>query len=107
MACPTQNMTSRPRLELTGFRLARRNPHCTSQRTHAAEFREKGLSIPLLDLRSRGVNTHRALQLGVSTPLVVVHPASMNPFRQTQKVVQHVPIVGAQGRRKFSFQRRA
>ena len=48
---------------------------------------------------------HRALQLRVSTPLIVVDLASPNPFRQTEKVIEHVPIVGAQGCREFSFKR--
>jgi hypothetical protein len=38
---------------------------------------------------------HRALQLRVSTSLIVVDLASPNPFRQTEKVIEHVPIVGA------------
>jgi hypothetical protein len=38
---------------------------------------------------------HRTLQLWIPTPLIVVDLASLNPFRQTEKVIEHVPIVGA------------
>jgi hypothetical protein len=48
---------------------------------------------------------HRALQLRVSTPLIVVDLASPSPFRQTEKVIEHVPIVSAQGGREFPFKR--
>jgi hypothetical protein len=42
---------------------------------------------------------HRALQLPVPTPLIVVDLASPNAFHQTEKVIEHVPIVGSEGRR--------
>ena len=48
---------------------------------------------------------HRVLQLRISTPLIVVDLASPNPFRQTEKVIEHVPIVGTEGCREFSFKR--
>jgi hypothetical protein len=48
---------------------------------------------------------HGTLQLRVPTPLIVVDLASPNPFRQTEKVIEHVPVVGAQGCREFSFKR--
>ena len=48
---------------------------------------------------------HRALQLRVPTPLIVVDLASPNSFRQTEKVIEHVPIVGSQRRRELSFHR--
>jgi hypothetical protein len=38
---------------------------------------------------------HRTLHLRVSTPLIVVDLASPNPFRQAEKVIEHVPVVGA------------
>src|SRR5271166_583827 len=38
---------------------------------------------------------HRALQLRVPTPLIVVDLASPNSFRQTEEVIERVPIVGA------------
>ncbi len=48
---------------------------------------------------------YRALQLRVPTPLIVVDLASPNSFRQTEKVIEYVPIVGPQRRREFSFHR--
>jgi hypothetical protein len=46
---------------------------------------------------------HGILQLRVPTALIVVDLASPNPFRQTEKVIEHVPIVGSQGRRGLFF----
>ncbi|HYU46232.1 MAG TPA: hypothetical protein VEK84_08655 [Terriglobales bacterium] len=46
---------------------------------------------------------HRAFQLWVPTPLIVVDLASANPFRQTEKVIQHVPVMRSQGRHGLSF----
>ena len=38
---------------------------------------------------------YRTLQLRVPTPLIVVDLASPNSFHQTEKVIEHVPVVGS------------
>src|SRR5271165_3708846 len=48
---------------------------------------------------------HRVLHLRVPTPLIVVDLASPNSFRQTEEVIEHVPVVGSQRRRELSFKR--
>src|SRR5271166_2967886 len=48
---------------------------------------------------------HRALQLRVPTPLIVVDLTSPNSFRQTEKVIEYVSIVGSQRRAELSFHR--
>jgi hypothetical protein len=40
--------------------------------------------------------------LRVPTPLIVVDLASANAFRQTEKMIEHVPIVGSERRWLFS-----
>ena len=46
----------------------------------------------------------RAFQLRIAAPLIIVDLARTDPFRQAEKVVQDVPIVGPQGRRKGTFE---
>jgi hypothetical protein len=41
--------------------------------------------------------------LRVPTAVIVVDLTSPNAFRQTQKVIEHVPVVGAQERRGSFF----
>jgi len=47
---------------------------------------------------------YRVFQLRVPTSLIVVDLASANAFRQTEKVIEHVPIMRSQGRRELSFE---
>src|SRR5882724_10465665 len=47
----------------------------------------------------------RAFKLRVPTPLIIVDLTRSNTFRQTEKVIQHMPIVRSQGCRELSFKR--
>ncbi len=46
---------------------------------------------------------YRTLQLRVPAPLIVVDLASPNAFRQTEKVIENVPVVGSQRRSGLSL----
>ena len=105
MACPTQNITSRARLELTGFRVAVAITHTVGHGTFTLKNLAREASEVLDQTFSHeACISDRTLQLRIATPLIIVHLASPNPFRQAEEVVQHVPIVGAQRRGKGAFQ---
>src|SRR6266536_1762424 len=89
--------TDRLRLALTIARVV--GHHALTSK----DFARKAPEFIDQPLRHETCATHRILQLRIAAPLIIVDLARTNPFCQTEKVIEHVPIVSAEGRRGLFF----